>query len=47
MITSNLATLASSVPVAGDATPIVVIAVVAGIGLGIVVVTLVLRRRSK
>jgi hypothetical protein len=47
MSTISLAVLGSTVPVAGDATPIVLIAIIAGIGLGIVAVTLLLRRHLK
>jgi|GEM_PF-2439182 len=47
MATINLAVLTSSVPVTGDTTPVALIAIIAGIGLGIVVVTLILRRRLK
>lgn len=47
MTTINLAILGSVIPVSGDATPIVLIAVIAGIGLGIVAVTLILRRHLK
>ena len=47
MHVTDLALVSSAVPLAGEATPGSAIAIIAGIGVGILAVTLIVRHRLK
>ena len=47
MHVTDLALVISAVPLSGDATPVSAIAIIAGIGVGILAVTLIVRHRLK
>ena len=44
---TDLVLVVSAVPLSGDATPVSTIAIIAGIGVGILAVTLIVRHRLK
>ena len=47
MHVTDLALVISAVPLSGDATPVSAIAIIAGIGVGILAVTPIVRHRLK